>query len=55
ENRDLSHRNYLKNNVYARLKRNINLLILTHPTQSPDLNPIKPIWRIIKQRLRGRK
>ncbi|OCK72642.1 hypothetical protein K432DRAFT_316165, partial [Lepidopterella palustris CBS 459.81] len=55
EDRDPSHGNCLKNNVCARLKRNIDLLILAHPIQSLDLNPIKPIWCIIKQRLRGRK
>jgi transposase len=27
---------------------------LKHPAQSPDLNPIKDIWNIFKQRLRRR-
>jgi hypothetical protein len=27
---------------------------LVHPAQSPNLNPIKGIWAIIKQRLRRR-
>jgi transposase len=30
------------------------ILNIKHPTQRPDLNPIKGIWNIIKQRLRHR-
>ena len=31
-----------------------NVQNLVYPAQSPDLNPIKGIWAIIKQRLRRR-
>ena len=35
-------------------KDTYNIQNLAHPVQSPDLNPIKGIWAIIKQRLRQR-
>jgi hypothetical protein len=54
EDNDPSHGNKSSNNPSAHLKHEADLLILTHPAQSPDLNPIKACWQIVKQRLRGR-
>ena len=53
EDGDLSHGNKSTDNPCQQLKRAADLQILIHPAQSPDLNPIKAIWQIMKQRLRG--
>ena len=51
ENRDPSH-GIRKKGLAAQYKADHNIINLKHPAQSPDLNPIKAIWNIIKQRLR---
>jgi hypothetical protein len=55
EDSNSSHGNSSQNNPPARLKRDTDLLILTHPAQSPNLNPIKACWNIMKSRLHRRK
>ncbi|KAF2435218.1 hypothetical protein EJ08DRAFT_656842 [Tothia fuscella] len=43
EDGDPSHGNRSKNNLPAKLKRNSDLLLVIHPPQSPDLNPIEAV------------
>jgi hypothetical protein len=53
EDNDPSHGTKSSNNVAIIAKRASGVLLLKHPAQSPDLNPVEAIWNIIKQRLRG--
>lgn len=55
EDGDPSHRTRSSMNPATQAKRAAGILILAHPSQSPDLAPIESIWQIIKQRLRGRR
>jgi transposase len=42
-------------NVYTQFRQNHSIQLLNHPSTSPDLNPIKKCWRVMKQRLHRRK
>lgn len=54
EDNDNSHGTRSIQNVARSAKDSSRITTLIHPPQSPDLNPIEAIWRIMKQRLRGR-
>ncbi len=43
-----------KDNQCKQTKRRLSIKWESNPSQSPDLNPIESIWRIIKQRLKNR-
>jgi hypothetical protein len=51
EDNDPSHGSR-KEGLAQRLKRDSWINTLSHPPQSPDLNPMEGIWNILKQRIR---
>lgn len=53
EDNDPSHGTHSQNNIVKQLKTKSRLYMLTHPGNSPDLNPIESIWQLIKTQLRG--
>ena len=55
EDNDPSHGTRSDFNVAAQLKDSNWIVVLIHPAQSPDLNPMEAIWAILKQRIRRRK
>jgi hypothetical protein len=42
-------------NCYARYRTEHNIILMPHPSTSPDINPIKKYWRKIKQALHRRR
>jgi DDE superfamily endonuclease len=55
EDNDNSHGTRgVKANKCKQAKRRLGIKCESNPPESPDLNPIKTIWRTIKQRLKNR-
>jgi hypothetical protein len=54
EDNDGSHRTKTSTNIVARHKALIKIPWYPNSPKSPDLNIIKNVWRILKQRLKQR-
>jgi transposase len=55
EDNDAAHGTRGQGNIKLKAaKEALGIQCESNPSESPDLNPIKTIWRIIKQRLKNR-
>ena len=54
EDNDNSHGTRSRDNIVIRCKQANWLELLSHPPQSPDLNPCEGVWNMLKQRARHR-
>jgi hypothetical protein len=43
-----------KGKIAQAARKAVGICRLSHPPNSPDLNPIEPIWRLLKKRVYGR-
>ncbi len=55
EDNDNSHGTRSKDNVVVRFKAVNWISTLSHPPQSPDLNPSEAAWNMLKQRIKRRR
>jgi transposase len=55
EDGNLAHGHKSTNNCCAKWRTTHGVILMPHPSTSPDMNPIEKCWRRIKQALHRRK